>query len=445
MISAHNLPKAIQWHEGMLLAPQHFQQLTLRQEELIHYHLLLATPYHYGVRLLKIDPVLLVNGTYRVLELEAVMPDGLIVNHSTQTGAELEIDLNKHIDSLKQGALFIYLTVPAQKMGGSAMRGQVARYVSDAEDIVVDENTGEGKLRVPRMRPQIRLLISGQPPENKLVSMPLTQISYANERFEETQFIPPQLKVTHNTELGKLCLELAKRLREKAIFLTKKVQSPVYNNNAPLLMETKMLVQSLVLALPQFEAMLHSQQMHPFPLYLGLCQLVGATALAGPSLIPPVLPAYDHNNLMKTFQLACNFTINTVEQGVVESHSVLPFDKDNGAFKLQIKGEWMQDSLVIGLTPPPSTDEDRMIDWIHGAFIAGQSRIEELQSMRTAGMQRQQVERVGDFVPAKGVVLFELKADEKLLTADEVLVIDNLSDPEGYGRPSDIVYYVKNQ
>ncbi|MDF1750691.1 MAG: type VI secretion system baseplate subunit TssK, partial [Alphaproteobacteria bacterium] len=79
--SARELPDAIQWHEGMLLAPQHFQQLAVRGEELIAYHTATSSPFHWGIRHLKVDPVQLVSGIFRVLELEAVLPDGLIVTH----------------------------------------------------------------------------------------------------------------------------------------------------------------------------------------------------------------------------------------------------------------------------------------------------------------------------------------------------------------------------
>ena len=71
---AHDLPEAIQWHEGMLLAPHHFQQLALRQEQLLHYHTMMMQPFSWGIRKLRIDQVLLTAGTYRVLELEAREP-----------------------------------------------------------------------------------------------------------------------------------------------------------------------------------------------------------------------------------------------------------------------------------------------------------------------------------------------------------------------------------
>ena len=46
MSEAREIPEAIQWHEGMLLSPQHFQQMSLRQDMLSHYHINLSNPFN---------------------------------------------------------------------------------------------------------------------------------------------------------------------------------------------------------------------------------------------------------------------------------------------------------------------------------------------------------------------------------------------------------------
>jgi len=43
-VLADEIPQAIQWHEGMLLSPQHFQQSSWRQEMLVQYSMLLTAP-----------------------------------------------------------------------------------------------------------------------------------------------------------------------------------------------------------------------------------------------------------------------------------------------------------------------------------------------------------------------------------------------------------------
>ena len=56
------IPERIQWHEGLLLAPQHFQQTQARTDALVSWHGLAATPLAWGVRHMEIDPGLLANG-----------------------------------------------------------------------------------------------------------------------------------------------------------------------------------------------------------------------------------------------------------------------------------------------------------------------------------------------------------------------------------------------
>ena len=48
MKEVYELSDAIQWHEGMLLSPQHFQQQARRFEQLLHYQLMSSTPFFLG-------------------------------------------------------------------------------------------------------------------------------------------------------------------------------------------------------------------------------------------------------------------------------------------------------------------------------------------------------------------------------------------------------------
>ena len=80
--SADDIPAAIEWHEGMMLVPQHFQVNDRRQEQLQAFHAHQLQPYYWGVRTLSFDEVLLVEGQCRVVSFEAVMPDGTPVAHT---------------------------------------------------------------------------------------------------------------------------------------------------------------------------------------------------------------------------------------------------------------------------------------------------------------------------------------------------------------------------
>ena len=52
-MNARDIPAAIHWHEGLLLTPQHFQQLTSRHEALVQYSAAVYSPYCWGLRRFK--------------------------------------------------------------------------------------------------------------------------------------------------------------------------------------------------------------------------------------------------------------------------------------------------------------------------------------------------------------------------------------------------------
>jgi len=332
------IPDAIQWHEGMLLAPQHFQQLALRQEALSQYHANAQAPFYWGIRHLAIDQALLVSGVLRVLELEAVMPDGLIVTHGLrqrQDEAPLELDLAPYAHEMAVKPLPIHLAVAALAPNAAmAANGAAARYDSVEGDLVIDANTGDGELRIPRLQPHAQLLAIETPPK-KYVSFPLMHIRYENEAFARTDFLPPSLTAPLRSPLGEMGTLIAKRLREKALFVFDKLRAPSLSMGAPLVLENKMLIQSLVAALPPFEAVVSTGAAHPYTLYIALCALLGHVSAVGASPVPPALDAYDHNNLRATFEQVKTLIFRALDEGIQETYTAIPFHWDGRVFRLR--------------------------------------------------------------------------------------------------------------
>src|SRR5262249_36053483 len=94
LTDARAIPEAVQWHEGMLLSPQHFQLAARRGEALAAYLIEAAAPFCWGVRRLQIDAKRLLEGVFSVDELEAILPDGLLIVHSASDDEpSLELDL----------------------------------------------------------------------------------------------------------------------------------------------------------------------------------------------------------------------------------------------------------------------------------------------------------------------------------------------------------------
>jgi type VI secretion system protein ImpJ len=443
-MAADDLPSLIHWHEGMLLAPQHFQQLSTRHEDLLFYYASRQSPFPWGVQALEIEPALLVEGTLRVKVLEAILPDGLVVTSRDADVGDLEIDLLPLKDGLAGAGGTVHLAVPAKRAGSLATQGDLARYRSDEGEAIADVNTGETE-RIPRLLPRLRLLVADKPPE-KFTSMPLARLRYSNETFELAPFEPPRLQVPgRRCLIGELVSDLAKRLREKAIFLADQVRAPSSATRVPQLIETKMLIHSLVAALPTLETVLATQRAHPFALYLALTSVVGHLAALGRGLVPPILEPYDHNDLYRTFQAAVEYINQVVDEGVQERYSAYPFYLKKGAFYLQFDDEWMGPALVLGVRGQEGATAAEIVAWMEESLIGSRSRIAEMRSLRILGAAREPMAGDADLVPAQGVQLFSLAADPEYIKVDEPLFVINLDDPDGFRRPVEILLYVRNR
>jgi type VI secretion system protein ImpJ len=435
------LPRAIQWHEGMLLVPQHFQQLVARQEELLHYHIAAVSPFHWGIRKLKVDESALLGGMFSVSELEAVMPDGLLVYYPDVH--KLEADLKPYTEEMKQKAMTVYLAVPAKRSGGAYIKGILPRYHSAEGERVADENTGEAGEPIPRLIPCISLLVTDSP-EQKYCAFPIAKVFYKDETYILTDFIPPLLNASLDSDIGKLCLSIAQQLRKKAVFLYDKINaedSAMRDTGT----ESKFLFRSIVSALPQFEAVLNTGKSHPYALYVTMGSLLGNLASIGSGTVPPVMPRYNHDDLRATFKPLHEFILRLIQEGIRESHTPVPFDsseKKKGRFTLKLREEWMRKKLVIGFRGRKKDGGD-LGDWILLHCQIGSSKIiQSIKDKRIRGAGREKIEKDDELIPPKGMLLFSVAAEPEFIQADEVLEI--------FGEPAqsdldEIILYVKNK
>lgn len=438
-MQADEIPQAVQWCEGMLLAAQHFQQSSSRSEMLVQYASLLVAPYCWGIRRIAFDKKLLPAGTVRVVDLEAVMPDGSIVAHRPEQDRELMTSIAP--DAFPRGAgILIHLAIPAREAGGR--RGVLERYQAEESDPVPDFNTGEGDIRMPLLRPKLALMAGDTPPP-KFVSMPIGEVRFEDEACVLTPYIPPTMTVPSHSALAELCGELAARVREKAMFISEQVRSPSSVVDKPLMQENSSRMQSLVAGLPAFEALLSSGAAHPFPLYVTLCGMAGSLAALGSGMMPPVFSPYNHRNLRASFEEVIVFALRMASEGIPETYNAYPFRNKDRVFSLMFDPEWAGRNLVLGMRTGASVTEKEMIAWGDECLIGSEAILALLRDRRIRGAQRQFVEQYEDLVPVRGVVLFTLKADPEFVRPGELLHIMNLGERGRAFSPLEIVLYVK--
>jgi len=415
----------------MLLAPQHFQQMSIRNEALLGYHSMMISPFHWGVRRYDYDRSLFVGGFFRVLELEAVMPDGLVVLLNGEELQDLEIDLGAYRDQMIDRPMTVYLAVPARRAGAVEVDDELARYRSVVTTGVIDENTGEDGLEIPRLRPKMTLFPASVP-SSRYVTFPLIRVACRNEIFVSEEFVPPMLRVEPTSEIGRFCNDVTGCLREKSLAMANEIRDHYFDMGPSEVLEKQSRIQSLVEPLPFLEGVLNTGASHPYMLYLALCMVVGHVATLGAAMVPPRIPEYDHNDLWQTFRGLRDLILAIVEEGTWDDFTVLAFTLRNGIFHRMMEPAWLDGPLLVGIKGGPRVSEQDATRWMDEALIGSQSVMTSLRNRRIRGAARNRYP-VEKNLATRGLLFYEIEPDRDFIIPEEELQILNLGE-----RSSDI-------
>lgn len=435
----------IQWHEGMLLMPQHFQQMDIRMENMISYSMSHAFPFFWGIIKLTIDEALLTLGTLRILELEAVMPDGFLITGLSDLKTALEIDLQPFRDNIESAPHFIYLCIPNQRKTDKKGKGELSRYTSSFTNNIVDINTGEQAIDIPCLVPNLSLHVGTEPPAH-YTALPLAQVTYNTKSFDLTEYIPPLVQVATSSPIGKMCTHLTYRLRQKLGYLQQRVQAVSTRvKKESFFEELEEIRLKLLAGLLPFETVLSVGKAHPFHLYQLLCALAGHIAGVKYGEIPPRLHTYDHLDIMKNYSQVIQY-IEKVLDEIEESYTIIPFTLNERVFTLQLQSSWVGDRLVLGARVQPNMTTEDLLGWIKNCVIVTDKYITIAKDDRVLGASRKIVSEVPamNLVPMKGMKLFVVDVDPRYIDPRGVLCLFNFSDDDST-RPSEVVFYKSNQ
>lgn len=438
---AQILPEPIQWHEGMLLLPQHFQQLDIRTQQILRYHLNQLAPFYWGVETLQFDETLLTSGNCRLISFRGVLPDGTFIDALPSSSPYLEVDLTQETAQLQGGPLYIYLCLPELNGDSSDILGQLPRFRSVEGQNVVDVNTGDTPVSIPRLELRLELIAAKEPPP-KYVSMPIAQVKYDGKVYAFEQYQPPILSVTPSTLLWSLCDKIPTNIRGKLSYIQQKLQSIGQNQNLVTTQhELDTIRIQLLSSLLVFEAYAQINKAHPFSLYCELCSIAGTVSGISRESMPPKFMAYNHNNSLLNFNETISY-IQRVLNEVQESYSTLVFNKDDRTFSLQLHPDWTGDEIYVGVQAPPSMPQDKVLSWINNCVIASQDNVEVIRESRTLGANRSVIDSVPslDLVPPVGITLVGINVDPKSVNFKETLQIFNISD-NAAERPQEIFLY----
>lgn len=440
MVELGDIPEAILWHEGMLLAPQHFQQASMRAEALVGYAMGSAALYPWGVRRLSLDRPLLAGGRVRVVELEAILPDGLPLLYPREGEPLLELDLAPYKDELAQSEMAVHVVVPVDSPRPAP--GELRRYRSVEGRPVADANTGEGEIGAPRLRPALSLALTASPtvpPQRRYVSMPIARVSFKDDAFALEAFAPPRMDIPAGTPLADVARGVAQRLREKASALSERLQAPsAEGGDMPggNLMDA---LRAMVEPLPRLEGLVQAETVHPFLVYLALCDLMGNLSWLGGQPVPPPPPRYVHEDALPAFQSMAEFLLRMIDR-VRETYRALRFQRvADDQFSLELAPALLTSaSLVVGARVAPGATPADTAEWLANALIGSRPVMRAIGERRIRGARRQRIDQAAELglTPPATMVLARVAAEPEFIQAGQPLEI--VGGAGGGAAPSEI-------
>ncbi|NVD73287.1 type VI secretion system baseplate subunit TssK [Duganella sp. BJB1802] len=431
----------IQWHEGMMLTPQHFQQEGARIDALLAWQSIAAHPYGWGVRALAVDEALLTTGLLRIQQLEAILPNGMAVTYDSALaqGRPLELDLAPWAEAMAQQDLAVYLVVGNTR--SLRQPGQPAMFRGVESPAVEDEVSQALPADVPRMAVNLGLA-AGPVPSAAYTALQLMTVNKGNEIVHRGGYLPAMLDVPAASGVRLRAQQLVTQMRNKAVFLARQTAQPSSRTEDRInLLEQKARLSSLILNLPVLEALLRSPSVHPMPLYLALCAQLGPLATLRPGAVPIMPPAYDHADTAPAFDAVLAALADLVGE-VSQEWKTCVFGYDGQAFSLAMQAEWLGARLVVGLRGQP---EREATQWMAGAVIGSQTVWTSLTDRRVLGAPRSRIDAAPELGlrASAGYTLFSVEVSDEFIVAGQALLISNANESLQTQRPQEVVLFIK--
>ena len=439
MANEIKVPENLLWHEGMLLAPQHLQQQGIYFDRLTRFRGLARDAYDYGVVDLKIDKSALTSGLFRVDACTIIMPDGLLVQTPTPDNVTLELDLNQFEDRLRLGSVRIEMVVATE--GPAIEKSAVGRFREYSGDNVADMNGTPGLVSVPRLLADVRLQIADGG-NSRYTSLPIAEIGLVDENYSLTSFVPPCLRLLDNCQLFRELKGLARRMREKAVFLSERSKAREEAGLGAGDWRNELTLAALIGNLPEFEGILDSENTRPFDLYLMLCRISGSYAALGNVVLPPNGRGYTQDNIRGCINPFITFINGCLDQ-ILQEYVQVPFEKIDLVFRLNLADKNIEGGITALARMSAGVSPSDTWHWLDSSLICAPESLSDLSARRALGAERNLAspEDSEKFGVSGEVILFTINVNDQTINRRGVMeIISN----DMSARPSQIIAFIKN-
>jgi len=347
--------KSIFWGDGVFLRPQHFQQLEYQFLESLKVSEAWATPNHYGIYRLELEPEALSNWRVSLRSCHVQIRDGrqvrfpedchispVTIPRTAFTNSESRVRIYVGLSELRRGS----------NNAGASGNNPPTRYVLHEEE-VEDENRA-GNPQLIQFRKLNPCILIGDDASRGFDAVPIMQLRLGTNAEAPPEIDPdyiPPLRTQEAWEplaafiksvvnrLGSMADQKARQMNDRGV---------AFESGHREDLERILHLHSINGILGGLAWLATSRGLHPFTLYLELCRAVGQLAIFRRERKIAELPVYDHDNLGPCFrELGKLLEIDSTDV----SYQRIPFAAQGFQMAVRLQPEWLATgwSFYIGV------------------------------------------------------------------------------------------------
>lgn len=316
------------WQEGMLLSPQHFQQMERANHLRLTQRFRFSEPFGYGLRTFTLDDQALLHGRFSLIRAAGVFPDGTPFDTDAGDPLPTPRDIGKWFDG-QHDRLLVSLGLPVQRQGqpltaatpGDTIPGP--RYTM--QNTVLADDLTEGVDRELALAKRNLVLLLPDEALSQHDVLPLGEVVRSSTGFAMREpfggvadpYIPPVISLegsrSLHAQVRRMLNLLLDRSRELSELRTNRGGVAEFGRS-----DTANFWQlhSVNTYVPMLRHVVDNPRVHPEPVFLALAGLAGELCTFNTKISARELPVYEHGALGTCFGQLCRTLEELLQENI---------------------------------------------------------------------------------------------------------------------------------
>lgn len=388
------VPEPVDWRQGMLISPQHFQQQDVYMDRLTTHKMFVSQPNYWGLIDIEVNESDLRSEKIVIERLHGILRDGQIIEMGD--GARLEAVIPEALAEGKSDGSeaahipeAITVSVGVFRSGSSTDQGVQQRPQKRFDSFncpdVADENNANLTVDMRKKKVVVQIFLGDDIP-GIYETIPLFKVVAGHNGYKVASSHPPMLDVKVSKSLFKeeslwqKTQQLISSIRSKAADMA----GTGFNGSA----EAKAM-SAMLAKVPAIEVLLNMNMVHPFQLYMAMVDLaasVNSLSLANKPMIPP---GYDHDRPEKGFKFILDRLKLLVDRIEPDFRTYVFFSEEPGMYEIDLPEGISTKELLIKLVPEEGQHSSKVSSWIESAKVGPEAQMKVLRRGRLKGFERQ--------------------------------------------------------